>query len=461
MLRVNKIFIVVVLFLCFMVFTKTHAQESEILTLEKSVQLALERNPELKIAQKELEKADAAVGESYANILPQLDASVNFQHAWEIQENTMPNFIKTMLGPLATPDMPDYVQISFGLENTLTYGLQLTQPLFLGFAGIAGIQTAKAVQKATEQNLILKKQNLIYNTANSFYVCLLAKELVRVQEEALEQSRANLDVVFKKYEVGSASGFDKMRAEVEFANLQPEVITARNNYQSALTGLRNILGLDKNAEIQVEGKFYYSEDDFSAKPLSELQEMAIAHRPELKALNQQKVMMDNGITIARSSFLPKLFFSTDYSYLAQRNDLKFGQGDFNKGFTSAISLQIPLFSGLRSMRQYQKAKLDYKITLDTEKQLLDGMAAQVEVAYNKLMEAKEKYFSAKETVDLATEALRLANLMYNEGANMQLDVLNSQLALTRANLNFVSSLYEYQVARYEVRKVTGQLNDVL
>ena len=439
----------------------TYAQDSKVLTLDKSVQIALDKNPEIKIAEKELRKAEAAIGESYANILPQLNATANFQHAWEIQESTIPNFIKTMLGPQATPDMPDFVKISFGLENTFTYGAQVTQPLFLGWAGIAGIQTAQAAKKAAEQNLLLKKQDLIFNTANAFYSCLLAKELVRVQEEALAQSRANLDVVLKKFDVGTASGFDKMRAQVEIANLQPGLITARNNLQSALTGLRTVLGLSKDTEIQVEGVFTYAEDDFTAMALSELQNLAAVNRPELKALNQQKVMMERGITIARSNFLPKLYFSTDYSFMAMRNDLNISQNDFSKGFTSALSLQIPLFSGFRSTRQYQKAKLDYKITIDTEKQFLDGMAAQVEISYNKLSEAKEKYFSAKETVDLAKEALRLANLMYDEGANTQLDVLNSQLALTRANMNFVSSLYEYQVARYELRKVTGELNTIL
>ena len=141
--------------------------------------------------------------------------------------------------------------------------------------------------------------------------------------------------------------------------------------------------------------------------------------------------------------------------------MNFKQDDFSKGFTSAVSIQIPIFSGFKSIRQYQQAKLDKGIMRDTEKQVFDGVAAQVEVAYNKLLEANEKYLSVKETVDLATEALRLANLMYDEGANTQLDVLNSQLALTRARMNSVSSLYDYQVARYELRRVTGLLEGVL
>jgi outer membrane protein TolC len=195
--------------------------------------------------------------------------------------------------------------------------------------------------------------------------------------------------------------------------------------------------------------------------LPELQHLARKNRPELLALEEQKTITKKGITIARSNFLPKLFFQTDYSFLAMRNDLKFRRDEFSEGFTSTISLQIPLFHGFRSSKQYQRAKLDHNIMLDTEKQVTDGIFAEIEVSFNKFNEAKQKFLSAQQTVNLAEEALRLANLMYDEGANTQLDVLNSQLALTQARMNYVSSIFEYQISRYQMRKVTGTLKGIL
>jgi len=340
-------------------------------------------------------------------------------------------------------------------------GAMVTQPLFLGGAGIAGIQSAKASSRATQENLRLQKQSLILESSTAFYSCLLAKELVTVQEEALDQAKANLEVVTKRHNAGTASGFDKMRAEVDVANLEPDVIAARNNHQSALTQLRTILGLDRETQIVISGEFQYQEDEFGNLTLSELQESALSMRPEVKALMEQKYIARKGVIIARSNFLPKLYFQTDYSYLAMRDNLNFTRDDFSKGFTSSLSLQVPLFHGFRSSKQYQKAKLDFKMVLDSEKQLQDGIAAEVEVAYNNFQEAQQKFLSAQKTVALAEEALRLANLMYEEGANTQLDVLNSRLALTRARMSYVTSLFEYQVARYQLRKVTGQLEGVI
>jgi outer membrane protein len=437
-----------------------HAQERVVLTLEKSVEFALEQNPELKSAEKEFKIASAGVMEAYSNVLPKLDASINYQRAWEIQTSRIQNFFKT--AGVASPDAPDYLEISFGIPHTLTYGAMVTQPIFLGGAGLAGIKISYAAKEAARQNLESKKQNLIFHTANAFYSCLLAQELVKVQEEALKQAQANLDIVQKKYSVGSASGFDKMRAEVDLANRQPQLIAAKNNLESANTNLRMIIGMEADKGVDISGQFEYNIDEFGAMELKELQKLAAENRPEKQAIDAQKKISKNGVCIALGNFLPKIFFQTDLSYLAQKDEFDFHfNRDFSKGFTSAISVQIPLFHGFKSVSQYQQAKLNYKISLDTEKQVNDGIAAEVEFAFNKFKEVNERYLSARQTVELAEEALRLANLMYKEGANTQLDVLNSQLALTQAKVNYISSLFEYQIARYQLRKVTGQLTTVI
>jgi len=454
--------VVMVLF----VIATAAAGEKMVLTLEKSVDLALENNPDFQIAQRELVKARAAVTEAYSAVLPSLQGSVNFQHAWEIQQSTIPNFLKFMLGPAAdlVPElkqMPDFVQISFGLENTFTYGLVLQQPLFLGGAGLAGIKIASAARRAAEHNMEMTKQELIYRSTQAFYSCLLAEELVEVQAQALEQAEANLEIVQKKYRAGSASGFDRMRAEVEAANLRPSLISARNGLKLALTNLRNILGFSETVDLELQGSLFYVDDEFAERGLNELRALAMEGRPEIAALEQQKTIARKSVALARSSFLPKVYFQTDYSFLAMRNDYNFQRDDFSKGFSSAISLQIPLFQGFRNAKQYQKAQVDVRIMVDTEKKIRDGISAEVEMAFHNFSEAREKYLSAAESVELAEEALRLANLTYEEGASTQLDVLNSNLALTRARMNTASSIFEYQMARYELRKVTGVLTGIL
>ena len=452
----------VLLFICSGGLSQTQLS----LTLQQSVEQALAHNPELAVAENEFSKSQAGVWQAWSTILPKLDGYASLQHSWEIQTSRIPNFLKPMLAPLGqtipgVDQMPDFVDIAFGLENTMRYGATVTQPLFLGGAGVAGIRLANAAERASDHSLQARRQSLIYDVASAFYSVLLAQELVRVQENAQAQAQANLEVVSKKFDVGMASPLDRMRAQVDLANIEPEVINARNSLKSSLSNLRIVLGVDRNTDIDVLGGFQYEPDDVSTQRLDELQAAAVEHRHEIAMVREQRNIADYNITIARSNYFPRIIFQTDLSYLGMRDDLKFSRTDFSKGITSSFTLQIPIFAGFEYSKQTEKAELDFNSAMENERQLLNSINAEVEIALNRFHEAEEKYRSAVKTVELGTEALRLANVMYEEGANTQLDVLTSQLALTRAQVNHANAIFEYQITRYQLRKAIGLLTGVL
>ena len=102
----KNVYSLILIFMVLPVFLQ--AQEKLTLTLEKSIDLALENNPGIKMAEKEVAKSKAGVGEAWSNVLPQLDASANLSHNWKIQSQTIPNFLKPMLGPLAPPGSQEH-----------------------------------------------------------------------------------------------------------------------------------------------------------------------------------------------------------------------------------------------------------------------------------------------------------------------------------------------------------------
>ena len=442
------------------------AQTTHPLTLDESLRLALENNPGIKIAENEMAWARAGARGSYSAILPQLELYANYQHLWNIQTSRIPNFLKPMLGPVGPlvpgmDQMPDFVDIAFGLENTLRYGATFSQPLFLGGAGTAGITVAGAASRMSEHQLSAGRQALILETASAFYACLLAQRVVEVQEGALEQAQANQQVVARKYDVGMASPLDKMRTEVEVTQLQTQLISGRNNERNTRTRLRTVLALDQSLLPVVVGTLDYVEDSCVQQPLGELLQQALAHRPEIRGVAEEQLMSEGNLDLARSEFLPKLVFLTDYSYLAMKNDVRFSGDDFSKGFSSSLMLQFPVFNGLKSRADYEKASLEITMAQHHEEQIRDAVAAEVEFAHNKLRETNEKVLSTRRAVELSTEAYRLARVMYDEGANTQLDVLTARVNLTQAQVNLANVLFEYHVARYQIRKATGTLEGVL
>ena len=68
---------------------------------------------------------------------------------------------------------------------------------------------------------------------------------------------------------------------------------------------------------------------------------------------------------------------------------------------------------------------------------------------------EKKVETQEKTIEQAKEALRLATLMYKEGAATQLDVLNSNLSLKTARMNYQQSLLEFNNA---ISKLTKAIN---
>mgnify|MGYP000032265215 CR=1 FL=1 len=74
-----------------------------------------------------------------------------------------------------------------------------------------------------------------------------------------------------------------------------------------------------------------------------------------------------------------------------------------------------------------------------------------------MKEAKENVSTQKKTIEQAKEAFRLANLMYSEGSSTQLDVINANLALNQAKMNYQQSLFTYNVALANLKKSINEL----
>ena len=86
------------------------------------------------------------------------------------------------------------------------------------------------------------------------------------------------------------------------------------------------------------------------------------------------------------------------------------------------------------------------------------LAVDVEVrrSHSSLIEAWELVDASGKVVEQVDEALRLAQVRYDAGTATQLDLLTSQVELTRAKLNQLQAFYRYNVALAAMRKAIGQ-----
>ncbi|MBN2281948.1 MAG: TolC family protein [Candidatus Marinimicrobia bacterium] len=459
--------------------------ETLVLDLETAKEIALQNNPTIKIAEKGVNRAKSQIVEARSGMFPAINAFSSLDHAWDLQKNVIPNFLKPSLAPtnleignalLALGDqfdnqelrdrgmgmiqsvemMPDYLEMAFGLENTLVYGVQLQQPLFTGGAIYNGYKISKLGLEIAEKQLEAVTQSLLDNVTRTYYFALFAKSAMEVSSEALVSAEENLALVQKFFDSGKASKLDLLRAEVEVANLKPSVISAENNLEMAFSRLNITLGFESNKDIVLSDKLEYKECDLQKTALEELVRIAKLNRPEMAILENQKKIANRQLAISKGSFLPTVALGTTYQYLGMRNDLEYTGDDFNKSFNTSISLSIPLFEGFRKSSKIQQAKILTGEMNDQLNSAGDGIQMEVESAYFLMKEAEKKVETQGKTIEQAQEALRLANLMYKEGAATQLDVLNSNLALKSAKMNYQQSLLEFNNAISQLKKAINK-----
>ncbi|RMF06605.1 MAG: TolC family protein [Candidatus Neomarinimicrobiota bacterium] len=409
-------------------------------------QLALENNPQMKLAEKSREKAQAQVKEARAALLPKVSAFSRYQRAWELPTIFFDN-----------PAGPGKISFKMGSYHTLVSGVNIKQPLFVGGAVWTGYQMNKLNAQLVDLQSQATKENILMDAISAYWGYLFARSTVQVMEAALKTAQENLNQVKEFQAAGKSSDFDVLRAEVQVATYQPQVISARNNARLAESRLKMVMGLDETVTLVPRDSLVYRPNDWSGYSVDDLFRMAVENRPEAQQIDLQKSLAKKQLVLARSSLAPALQFATDYQYQGERDNSQFTKDDFFKSFNSSLSLSIPLFNGGEAHSKIQQAKIGIREVEDQEEAFLQGIRMEIESAYYTMKEAEEKVTAQEKLVEQAQEAFRLAKLRYAEGASTQLEVMNAELALDQARMTYQQSLLEYNLALSGLEKAVNQL----
>lgn len=411
------------------------------LTLDDCLKLALEQNPfYLSTLEKENE-ARAQLHRAASGFLP----SINAQGTDILDKKVF----TVEIPPMVPGGQPQRVKFDF----TRTYQMSLTFsfPLFTGGRLTSGYRQASYNYQATQESIKQARQETILNVKQAFYGYLLARKFLEVAEESVSLAEKHLKNVRNLVEVGMATKFDLLRAEVQLANLQPQLIRARNGLQMSELALKNLLGLDLDQPIEIKGELAYQEVQINPE---EARQKALLNRPEIHQLAYQRQMAGEMIKLARASDLPTVAIGGQLNYWS--NYLNFRKNNWENYYTISLALNIPIFNGFAGQAQAAQARalareLDYSI-----KGLTEAIKLEVDQAILNYQQAREALLSQQKNVEQAAEAVRLAELNFSEGLATTLDVTTAQVALSQARTNYAQALYECLIALANLEKATGE-----
>lgn len=427
-----------------------HAQQESQATLNLDLTTALkiahDNNPTIKIAELEIQRVDYAKKEALGNLLPSLSASGQYTNSIMKSVMFMPESFSAMMGG------QKYMEI--GYKNSYTGTVSAALPL-VNFSLWEQIKS-----KQNEIDLILEqarasKIDMTKQVKDAYFAVLLAKNSLKVLERSINNAKETLKTTQTSFEQGVVSEYDLIRAKVQVNNLNPTYISAKNGLELAILQLKMILSLPQDQEIV----FVENLEDFSDRIISVSaaeSERAANNNSDIRQLDLNIVSLKHSLRMINSQHLPSLSAFGQYSYQTQADDFKFA--DYNWVGSAAVGLQlsIPIFNGRTVVNKAKQLKISLQ-ELELQKQYAsDGIELQIQSAINSMKAAQEQLLVNKDAISQAERGYEIAKVRYQTGTGTILELNDSELSMTQANLNYQQSLYDFLTAQTNLEKVLGK-----
>ncbi|MFO7675649.1 MAG: TolC family protein [bacterium] len=428
-----------------------------------AVELALKNNHAVRTALARVEEAAAGKAATFGSLLPQLSASASYVRLGTVNRFTMvtpvygqfPLRVYDPLGNLIgfTDSIPmaigaDTLDLelggadNFSLTGTAELVLFTWGKLFNAWR-IAGLSL-----DMQQEGLRLARLQVRTRATEGFYNALLARKLADLMQQSYDQLERHIEQVRVLYENGLATGLDVKRASVGLTNLQVQLNSVRSGEALAEAALRNTIGVEPETPIALAGDLEREDWDIGYEAA---RDSALTRRPELEQLRQAMRMADLGVRIARTANLPSLFSQFNYGY---KNPVGFSAG-WGTDWNLVVGAQMPLFTGGANLNKLKQARAKERQARIALAMVEDAVGLEVRALHSALEQERHNIELQSGNVQVAEEALQMAETGYQNGLVTNLEYLDTQLALTQSRVSHLSSLANHRIARARLLQAMG------
>ena len=404
------------------------------LSLDDALKIALSESPTVQIADQVIEAKKYAKKGTYAALWPEISASASYQRY------------------LAKPSFHIMGQtVKMGTTNTMAGGFSAAMPFISAQLWKSLNLSAMDVELAVEQARS-SRIDMIEQVSKAFFQVLLAKDSYEVYKRVYDNAVENHKIVEKRYSVGQVSEYDFIRSQVSVSNAEPNVFSAENSIILALWQLKALLGLDLERAIDCVGSLA----DFEANMTAQFDmQNSLVNNSTMKQLDIQERMLTQNLKIQRAANIPSLVGSINYQWTAMDETMKIANFKWMGSSTAMFNLSIPIFSGGKRRAAINQAKIDItRVQLqreDTERQLRTAAMSY----YSSMQTNLKQYHAASQAISQAKRGYDIAVKRYEVGSGTLVEIDNSQLAYTQAELSRSNAIYNYLVNQVSLEKLSG------
>ena len=410
------------------------------LTLDKAVGLALKQNPTAQIAVLQAAQSVQDKNIARAALIPQASFGVS-------DSVRRINLQEELGSSLPFPGVPGHV----GPINIFSTGPSFGTPV-LDLTLWNRYKSAREAASASRSNSLSTREQVILLVVSQYIGTLRAMATVEAAQSRVELAQALYDQAADLQKEGVGTGIDTLRANVELQNEKQNLLVAETDRDASLFGLSRLLNLDPRQEIQLADSL-----SFFDTPQPEVDpsiDEALASRPEWKTLQEQTKASEYDKKASQSLRLPSVRVDGNWAYEGTR---------LNNGipvYNYEASLDVPIFTGGRTRAEIVKSDLQLQVLSEQKSDLRNQIALDVKTSLLNLKSARNQVEVANLGVQLSKEEVDQARDRFKAGVANNIEVIQAQDALARANDNQIAALYRFNQARADFAKSVGQMEKV-
>ena len=402
-----------------------HAQELSV-NLQKAIDIALAENPTIKVADKEIELKRIADSEAWQALLPEVTANASIQHTLLAAEMNLGG---------------QKFKMGADNRNTAAASATLSVPVFAP----AVYQTMKLTKVDIElarEKARSSRLDLINQVTKAYYQMLLAQDSYEVMQQSYNISKENYDVISSKFDVGRVSEYDKITAEVQMRSMNSSLVSAQNGLTLAELQLKVLMGINTDIKVVIDDKLENYENGLKLADV-DASEAALENNAAIRQLDLNRTMLERTLKIQRTGFMPNVAFSLTGQYQSLQNDnWRIWNYDWSPSASFTIAVSIPIFRA-SNWTKLKSTKLQLSSLEDTKANTQRQLVMAAQNYMHSMASSIAQVNSNREAITKADKALSIAKTRYDVGRGTILELNQSEVALTQAQLTYNQSIYDY------------------
>ena len=288
---------------------------------------------------------------------------------------------------------------------------------------------------------------IVLTVGNAYLLCLADRARIAALQAQVQTSQVSLNQAVRNHQSGVSPRLDELRARVDYQTQEQSLIAAQGQDRKDRIALARAIGLPLEQKFQLTDQVPYAQ--LATPTMDQAMALALKNRNDLKAAEQQMKAARRSLASAHDERLPSVTAEVDYGYIGVNPNNSYATLNANGKISGPIFEEGKLRGDAQvSDAQLQQARaqlnnLEGQVRADVKDAILD------------IQTADQLVNVSRSNVELANEALKEAQERFRAGVADNLPVSQAQSSVAQANDQYVSSLYQFHVAKLSLARAIG------